>query len=199
MCTLSEELKEIAFSELNETDDIRNVSIKIIRDWALENPRIIKTRLDSKFILRFLRYRKFDVEKTKESIERWMVMFEVSGFEHNLFSTNYDLTKLHMRDLIKNKFGVLLPQRGRLNDCVINLCQLITFDPKIKGILGEVLTLAVFVHETLMEDEENQIRGTIVIEDCSNASFRHAILLSVPTWYKLLRNLEVSRIVSFSP
>lgn len=192
VCELSDELKRVAFLELNETEELRNVSIKLIRDWVLENPRIIKTRLDAKFILRFLRYRKYDIEKTKDSIERWLIMFRVAGFDHHLFSTNFDINELHMRDLMKNKFGVYLPNRSHLNKCPINLCQLITFDPKIKGILGEALTLAVMLHETTMDDEELQIRGTIVVEDCRDASIRHAFLLSVPTWYKLLLNIDVS-------
>jgi hypothetical protein len=52
ICELSDELKEIAKLELNETEEIRKSSIEVIRDWVLHNDRIIKTRLDSNFILR---------------------------------------------------------------------------------------------------------------------------------------------------
>lgn len=191
VCELSEELKRVAFLELNETAEKRVEAIKQIRDWVLENPRIIMTRLDSRFILRFLRYRKFDIERTKDSIERWMIMFSVAGFDHNFFSTNFDIEKLHMRDLVRNRFGVLLPHRAHLDKSIINLSKLITFDPKIEGILGEALTLAVLFHEATMDDEEIQIRGATVIEDCSDATIRHVFLLSIPQWFKLLRNLEV--------
>jgi hypothetical protein len=191
ICELSDELRELARKELNETDEIREKSIQAIRDWALENPRIIKTRLDSIFILRFLRHRKFDLEKTKDSIERWMINFKVAGFDHKWFSTDYDVfNNQHMREILKNKLNVLLPKKDQ-NLPIINLCRIIAFDYKVKGILPEVFTTAVLVQEMILEQEEAQIKGTIVIADCSNSLFRHAIMLSVMTWNKLLRNTEV--------
>lgn len=191
---MSDELREIARIELNETDEIRDSSIKAIRDWVLENPRIIRTRLDSIFILRFLRHRKYDLEKTKESLERWMVNFEVAGFEHKQFSTNYDIFKnSHIRELIRNKFTVFLPKNDQSKP-VVNLCRIISFDWRVKGILPEVFLCAVLFQEMILDIEENQIRGSIVIADCSNASWRHALMLSVLTWHKILRNTEVTLI-----
>jgi len=70
---LSNELGEQAKDELRETDEVRQHALQALRTWILQNPRIQVTRLDSKFLLRFLRFRKFSIPMAMEAIERWMV------------------------------------------------------------------------------------------------------------------------------
>lgn len=72
--TLSNETKKVAETELRETEHTRNSSLKAIREWAEQNPRIIKIRLDSSFLLRFLRAKKFSVPMAEEAIERYTLL-----------------------------------------------------------------------------------------------------------------------------
>jgi hypothetical protein len=72
--SLSEELDELAKEELRETEEVRQHAIKALRDFVLKNPRIEMTRLDSKFLLRFLRSRKFSIPMAMEALERMMVI-----------------------------------------------------------------------------------------------------------------------------
>lgn len=71
---MSKELKELAKDELRETDEVRRNAIKALRDWTMSNPRIVKTRLDSVWLLKFLRFRKFSIPMAQEAIERFLVL-----------------------------------------------------------------------------------------------------------------------------
>jgi len=43
-CTLSAETQEIAKNELREEEGIRADSLRLMREWAIQNPCIIKCR-----------------------------------------------------------------------------------------------------------------------------------------------------------
>jgi hypothetical protein len=188
--TLSDELKEIAEKELRETAETRSHSIKAMRDWIMSNPRIEKCRMDSKFILRFLRFRKFSVPAAQEALERYLV-FREGAYGHDWFS-NMDFDKPNINGLLEKGLYTVLPNRDKLGQKVI-LAKLAAADPSIPTIGNECLTLGTMIFETLLEDEENQIRGLNYILDVSNIKLRHYFIFSFLTWYKFLKNVEVSR------
>lgn len=72
--TLSKDLEDIAKDELRETEEVRRHALQALRDWVLKNPRIEMTRLDSKYLLKFLRFRKFSVPMAMEALERFLVL-----------------------------------------------------------------------------------------------------------------------------
>lgn len=72
--SLSKELNELAQEELRETEEVRQHAIKALRDFVLKNPRIEMTRLDARYLLRFLRFRKFSIPMAMEALERLMVI-----------------------------------------------------------------------------------------------------------------------------
>lgn len=74
ICTLSNETIKVAETELRETEYTRNSSLEAIREWAEQNPRILKIRMDSNFLLRFLRAKKFSVPMAEEAIERYILL-----------------------------------------------------------------------------------------------------------------------------
>jgi hypothetical protein len=73
-CNLSPELLEILEKELRETEETRNHGITALREWMMQNPRIIKTRLDSAWLLKHLRFKKYCFPAAVEAIERHMVL-----------------------------------------------------------------------------------------------------------------------------
>jgi hypothetical protein len=87
--TLSDELRKLAEEELRETDEIRENAIRAIREWATKNPRICTLRLDSKFILRFLRFKKFSIPMAQETLERYLVLRKYF-FEGEYIYQNFD-------------------------------------------------------------------------------------------------------------
>lgn len=72
--SFSEDTKKFVEAEFRETDDVRKHAINELRDCAEKNPRINKLRLDSTFLLKFLRPKKFSLPMVKEMIERYLVL-----------------------------------------------------------------------------------------------------------------------------
>lgn len=71
---LSKELRKKAEQELRETDEIREFAIEAFRNWAMQNERIIKTRLDTAWLLKYLRFRKYSLPLAQEAMERHLVL-----------------------------------------------------------------------------------------------------------------------------
>lgn len=66
---LSDDLKQLVEREFGETDAIRTHAINAMREWVLKNPKIVKARLDSKYILKYLRSKKFSLQSTQDLME----------------------------------------------------------------------------------------------------------------------------------
>lgn len=92
--TLSTELENQAQDELRETEEVRQHAIEMVREWALKHPKIIKTRLDSNFILRYLRFRKFSIPMATEAMERFLVLKNGSYGRGWLDSMNINRTSI---------------------------------------------------------------------------------------------------------
>lgn len=187
---MSEELKEIARVELGETDDVRQHAIKAMRDWIMDNPRIVKCRMDSKFILRFLRFRKFDVPKAQETLERWLVARE-GAYGSDYFSS-LDYSKPCIEKLLNCGFVMIFPNRDEQGRLVI-LSRPGAVDPKLPTVGVDGITLSLMIGEALLEDEENQIRGIVYISDYVNVTWSHYRIFSFTQWFKLAKNAEVRR------
>lgn len=91
---MSNELRKIAEEELRETDEIRENALRAIREWAMKNERIVSLRLDSKFLLRFLRFKKFSIPMAQDALERYLVLRKF----------------LHEGEFIYQKFDYLQPE-----------------------------------------------------------------------------------------
>lgn len=178
----------MAEKELRETDEIRNHAIPAMRDWIMANPRIEKVRMDAKFLLRFLRFRKFNIPAAQEALERYLV-FREGCYGLDWFS-NMDFNKPNINELLSKGLFSVLPNRDKFGRKVI-LARLAAADPCIPTIGCEGLTIGTMVCETLLDDEETQIRGVNYIMDVSNIKIRHYFIFSFLTWYKMLKNVEV--------
>lgn len=87
---LSPKLAEKVKQNYGETDEIRRQSIDLLRDWAEKNPRIEKIRLDTNYLLGYLRSRKFSVPMAQELIERIIIQRDSEFNERKIFK-NFDL------------------------------------------------------------------------------------------------------------
>lgn len=189
VCTLSDELKRLAEEELRETDEIRSHAITAMRDWIMSNPRIEKCRMDSKFILRFLRFRKFSIPMAQEAFERYLVFREgVYGFD---WFSNMDFEKPGIKLLMDSELLTVLPNRDKLGRKVL-LFRAAPADAKTPSIGNDVLTLSTMIFETLLDDEENQIRGLNYIGDVSGAHISLSQIFSLEIMYKFGKNVEAN-------
>lgn len=159
---MSEELKKFAFDDFGETEEKRQNGIREMREWIMSNERIEKCRMDSKFILKFLRFRKYDMPKVKEAFEWWLIFHE--GVNSTDWFSNLDYSKPHIASLVDEGLLLVLPKRDEFGRQTL-LARLAVTDPNIPTIGDEALTMAVMIFELLLEDEENQIRGFNYIID----------------------------------
>lgn len=187
VCKLSKELLQQAEELLGENEEKRQAGIKELRDWILKNPRIEKCRLDANFLLRFLRYHKYNMKFVKESIERYLILRE--GLYGHDWLTNLDFDRPHLQELLDKGLFVVLPNRSKKGERIfLTRCQ--AADPKIPQVANISLSLSTMICETLFDNEENQIRGFRYILDISNISLGHYFLFPFSTWIRIMKQVE---------
>ncbi|CAO1424246.1 unnamed protein product [Diamesa hyperborea] len=186
--TLSKELEEIAERELGETEQVRNNAIKELRDWTMKNPRILKTRLDAVWLLRFLRFKKFNIPLAKESIERYLVLREGSYGKN--WTDKLGVLSASTEKQLDDGYICVLPNRDSKGRKVIFYrASVIDATSKSSGFDTLILNTATF--ETLLEDEENQIRGIVHVGDCGGVGMSHFTIFPPQHYYRFGKNSEV--------
>ncbi|XP_071446333.1 alpha-tocopherol transfer protein-like [Hetaerina americana] len=184
--TLGEELAEIAKKELREDESVRNQSLRQMRDWIRKNPRIASCRMDARFLLRFLRFKKFSVPMAQEALERYILLRNVyaQAFE------NLDPLEPVVDELISNGYTVVAPKRDEKGQRVIFYFPG-KFDP-YKYTNADMCRVHGVVSETLMEDEENQIRGYVHWGDGKGVGFPHLTLFTPREAVRIAKNGEAT-------
>lgn len=185
--TLSNELATIAEKELRETEEVRTNAIKVLRDWTMNNPRILKTRLDSTFLLRFLRFRKFSIPLAQEAMERYLVLKQGS-FGSEWFNV-LDMTIPAVDKLIDS--GYVFP----LIECDKHGRRVLMARPGVIDLTNpnagiHCLILLTLTAEALLDNEENQIRGCVHITDNTDVSLSHFKMFSPQFSMRLGKNCE---------
>lgn len=184
--TLSEELAELAQKELGEEPTIRETCLTKMRSWVKRQPRLAHCRTDNVFLLRFLRARKFNLEKACDNLENYIKM----RFSNPDWFTEIDPTIPNVKELCNNGFSLVLPDRDADNRRV-----LFSYVDKIdvnKHINSDVMKVKMASIETLMEDEENQIRGITYIFYCKDISMTHCSIWTYADAHTLFGSCEKS-------
>lgn len=154
---------------------------------ALQNPRILKCRLDSKFLLKALRFRKHSIPKAQEMIERYLIYREgLYGYD---FFSNLDPLRPNLFTLLESGVIIPLPKRDKFKRRII-LMKMSNLDVSLPNVGCTFLALLTLVMEVLVEEEENQIRGVSYIFDFSGMTAKHAMIFPLDVWYKFGKNSE---------
>lgn len=184
VCALSSDTQEIAKRELREDENIRQQALESMRNWITKNPRIENCRLDSKFLLRFLRFTKFHVTQAEDVLERYLLLRQAFsiGFQEA------DYKNPRIETLIDEGIILISPKRDDLGRKVV-IGRIAPFDPsKYNNV--DVLRLGAIFHETLMEDEESQVRGFVYVGDGKGVGFPYLTLFTPKEAVRLIKNGE---------
>eukprot|EP00064_Thunnus_orientalis_P012300 superscaffoldBa00001871_g12335 len=177
-----------AKDELNETDERRASSLKDLRammkERAAEGDDLAKLVLErfgdkpDSLMLRFLRARKFDVVRAHELMKVFCWELHSAGAdcvglgEKMRLKSKANLTPEAVRSTIEAGYPVVLPSRDKYGRVVLlfNIenwdLEEITFD--------EILRAYCVILEKLLENEETQINGFVLIENFKGFTMQHA-------------------------
>ncbi|CAG9864150.1 unnamed protein product [Phyllotreta striolata] len=184
ICTLSPETQKIAEEELREDDSSRRSALASMREWILQNPRIKNCRMDAKFLLRFLRFKKYHVTLAQECLERYILLRQTFGVAFNCL----DITIPMMEQLTDLGYMFACPKRDSKGRRVIvtrpGVFDLYSFSN------ADMCRIHGIVYETLMEDEENQVRGFVHFADGDGVGFAYLTLFSIKEAVRIVKNGE---------
>nr|XP_040226591.2 retinaldehyde-binding protein 1-like [Anopheles coluzzii] len=180
---LSGQLDQIAATELREEDKLRDQSLTAMREWIRQNGRLHRCRTDDRFLLRFLRVKKFSVPMACEMLERYLTM----------------------RQTYPRWFARLDPEDADLG-AVLDACCLVPIgrDPAsgrivIFGVVRNfdaqrynsdtMIRLNMLVAEALLDEEANQIAGFTHIFDNGGMTMAHVTCWTLDNLAGYLRSV----------
>lgn len=165
--TLSNELKQLAEDDLDESPQVRDESLQSLRSWIKSQPHLRGCRLDANFLLRFLRMQKHNVINSSLVLEKYLTM----RVQHPNWFQNLDIRDPAIYELVTNGYLFVLPERDTFGRKVI-FSVAKNLDPT-RHTNSDAMRAHLITFEALLEDEESQIRGFSYIFDCQGLSLGH--------------------------
>ncbi|XP_070568209.1 alpha-tocopherol transfer protein-like [Ptychodera flava] len=179
VCTLSNELQKKAEDELNERSDTRQQHINALREKTKTRPDI-KFRTDDAFLLRFLRARKFDVDRAFKNLVRY---YDIRQEYPDIFD---DLSVEKLKHVWEAGLEGMFPGKDKLGRRV-GVFRPGKWDPDICS-SKDMFKASILTIEKMLEDEETQINGLVFIGDFADYSMKQAVH-SGPSMAKLNMSL----------
>lgn len=123
---ISESVLKIARKELREDKSAREQSLEQFKDWIRKNEDVQNVRTDDKFLLRFLRAKKFSVPMAEQQLLKYLNLKKV--FPE--MTANLDFLSPSMNELISSGYCFVSPIKDQSGRRVVIACasRLIEFE-----------------------------------------------------------------------
>jgi len=166
-CSLSKETQAVARQDLGETSKLRKKALAEVRKWVKAQPHFRRARLDSNFLLRFLRMQKFEVKESCEILDKYLTM----RCQFPSWFQNLDCQDPALSALVDKGYIFVLPGRDQHGRRVV-FSRAAAFDPT-EFTTSDMMRAHIMTFETLLTDEENQVRGFTYVFDEKAVSWSH--------------------------
>ncbi|CAG7819554.1 unnamed protein product [Allacma fusca] len=184
VCTLDPAVLKVAKKELREDEKTRDQALEQMRQWIMKTAYIKDCRLDANFLLRFLRNKKFSVPMAQETLLKYIAMRQ----QHSTWFHNTGLNDPLVLDLVHRGVAFALPKRDQYGRRVLFTVGG-NIDPELHT-SESVMKAIMIVFESLLEDEENQIRGFSHLLDESGITVSHLVLWNPSEISRLIGTCE---------
>ncbi|KYB28392.1 Retinaldehyde-binding protein 1-like Protein [Tribolium castaneum] len=172
------QLMKIAGNELREDEKTRKQCLEQLREWIRKNQDIENCRTDDRFLLRFLRVKKYSIHMAEQTLLKYL------NFRKRFKEFMYGLDHLKS-PLISNGYIFVSPFRDANGRRVI-IYNVSKVDPH--QFTGTDVGLAhAITYETLLADEDNQIAGVNHVCDADGLSAAFLTLWSITEFATIIR------------
>uniref|UniRef100_A0AAG5DHM3 CRAL-TRIO domain-containing protein n=1 Tax=Anopheles atroparvus TaxID=41427 RepID=A0AAG5DHM3_ANOAO len=170
--TLDEDDLDVASAELHEDDDTRGPSLAQMREFIAKHPQIVRCRTDPVYLLRFLRYKKFNVT---EACAMLVSTLAFSMRMRVLYGEEVDTFHPNVQGMME--LGVMMPLGYDRHRRMVILNRVGAY-PKTTSALMQMRLGAVVIN-TCLEQELTQVYGSVWIMDCSGMTMAHVGMWSL--------------------
>ncbi|XP_052897418.1 clavesin-2-like [Anopheles moucheti] len=153
--------QQLARDFLRENPTLRDQSLVQLRDWIAKHPSIKRCRTDARFLLRFLRTKKYSFINASTMLERYLACRVV----HPHWFKRLDIEDREMCDLVEAGFLYPVLEKDARGRTVI-FGDAGTLDPKVYTV-GHGSRMHMLVGETLYDDASVQCAGFVLVYDLS--------------------------------
>lgn len=169
-CSLDDQSLQKAKRELNEDPKERAGAVRALREWVAQQ-KWLRTPTDSKYLLGFLRARKFSQLGARELIENyWTVRTKYSDWYEGVDSADN-----RIQNIIKQGIYIPLPGRDKEGRKLV-IVRLGAMDPKGKvNTFDDVMRANLALFDYILLDENIQVNGLVFVIDMTGFSRHHFV------------------------
>ncbi|XP_053673291.1 retinaldehyde-binding protein 1-like [Anopheles nili] len=177
------QLDAIAATELREDEQLRGQSLAGMREWIRQNGRLRRCRTDERFLLRFLRVKKFSVPRACEMLERYLTMRQT----YPRWFARLDPEDLDLAAVL-DACCMLPIGRDPASGRIVIFGVVRNFDAQ-KYNSDTMIRLNMLVAEALLDEEPNQIAGFTHIFDNGGMTMAHVTCWTLDNLAGYLRSV----------
>lgn len=164
-CSLDEQSLRKAKDELNEEPGKREKALATFREWIEKQSSWLKSPLDAKFLLAFLRKSEFSLHVAQEKLANYLR----DKTTYPQYFRDVDLSDPKLMKILKSGESYVLPKLDRHGRRIV-----VYRDDRLKEFMdddeytaADVLKVRMAMHDYLLMDEYFQVNGLVWFNDLS--------------------------------